>query len=72
MPANRAIRFDDMRAAQNGPQRSDMPGIWFLAPQLGLETVIDLAGVVEPDEEAEARDINGRQRTFGQRSETLP
>ena len=46
-----------MRTAQDGPQWSDVAGEWSLAPQFGLEPVIDLAGVVKPDEEAEADDI---------------
>ena len=61
-----------MPAAQDGPQRSDMTGIRFLAPQLGLETVIDLAGVVEANEEAEAGDIDVRQWALSQRAEPRP
>ena len=60
------------RAAQDGPQRANVASEGFVAPQLRLEAVIDLAGVVEPDEEAEADDIAVRQRTFGQRGETRP
>ena len=59
------MRFEGMRAAQDGPQRADVASEGFVAPQLRLETVIDLAGVVEPDEKAEANDIAVRQRTFG-------
>ena len=49
-----------MRSAQDGPQRSDVADIRFLTPQLGLETVIDLARVVKADEETEAVNVDVR------------
>ena len=69
--ANRAIRSDVMRTAQDGPQRSDVAGARLLVSQLGLETVIDLAGVMEPDKEAKPGGVNIRQRPAGQCGEAL-
>ena len=60
IPAERAMGFDEMRAAQDGPQRSNVATVRFLAPQLGLETVIDFARVVKPDEETQAGNVDAR------------
>ena len=43
-----------MRAVQDGPQRPNVASVKFIAPQLGLKTVIDLASIVEPEGETEA------------------
>ena len=53
-----AMRFAERRPAEDAPQRPDVTGVGFCEPQLCLEAVIDLPGVVQADEEAETGDVD--------------
>ena len=58
--------------ADDGPDGADMPGIRLFPAQPRLETMIDLASVVQADEEPCSCDINVRESTFRQRLQSVP